>query len=349
MWALPSHKERKRGPGSSLILTTAAALIAVFLLWPACRSSRVPEDRVTLQLKWHHQAQFAGFYVAEENGFYKKENLSVDFIEGGNDVALADALVEGKADFAVLSPETLLEKRSIGIPVIAIAAIYRKSAVVFVSKKGSGIIRPGDFYGKTIAAGTDNGGSSEFVLQLRTTIKNQGIDLSGIKVVPYDPSYSGFYKGDADVTAAYYTGGVIRMRQKGLDINLIWPCDYGVHFYSDILAVSEDILETDPQLVERFLRASLQGWRKAIGNPEQTVDATLPYARIKDAKLQSAMLEAMLPLVHTGQGHIGSMEPSVWQGMYSAMQENGLLTDAFDIRQAYSLEFLQKLHPETAK
>ena len=68
---------------------------------------------------------------------------------------------------------------------------------------------------------------------------------------------------------------------------------------------------------------------------------------MKDPRLQSTMLEAMLPLVHTGQGNIGSMDSSVWKGMYSAMYEQGMLDNSFDVRQAYSPAFLKKVYPNT--
>ena len=105
-------------------------------------------DHVALQLKWSHQSQFAGFYVAKEQGFYDRENLDVDLLPGGPKVDQMQAVAEGRAEFTVLSPDYILIERSRGVSIKAIAAIYRRSAVVYASMPESGIVRPRDFLGK---------------------------------------------------------------------------------------------------------------------------------------------------------------------------------------------------------
>ena len=157
---------------------------------------------MTLQFKWVRQAQFAGFYVALEKGFYAAEKLNVDLISGGNTVDVARSLSSGSADFAVLALEDIIIKRSPGMPLTAIAAIYRRSAVVYLSMSDSGITRPMDFLGKTVAAGGKQGSVRDFEFQLAAMMKTLGLDFSAVKVVPYDPGYTGFYSGAVDVTGA---------------------------------------------------------------------------------------------------------------------------------------------------
>jgi len=214
------------------IFSMLLLVIAVIACEPQ-QAKRTP-DEVTLQLKWLHQAQFAGFYVAQEKGYYARENIKVTFLEGGQDIDIAQRVVSGQADFGVLTPEFIFIKRSQGAPLKAIASIYRRSAVVFVAMNNSGIVRPSDFIGKTVATG-DPGGSQDFELQFYAMMKRLGLAASKVKVVPYDPAYAGFYNGKVEVTPCYSTGGLIRIRQKGLKLNLIWPSDYGIHFYSDTL------------------------------------------------------------------------------------------------------------------
>ena len=280
------------------ILAGAAVFFLVMAVDSLCFSA---PRHVSVQLKWTHQAQFAGFYVAQESGYYAKEDLAVDLLPGGPKVDQMQALMEGRADFVVLSPEYIIIKRSQGILIKAIAAIYRRSAVVYVSMADSGIIRPRDFLGKTVAAVGKYGSVVDFEFQLVAMMKNLGLDMSKVNMVPYDAQYEGFCSGQVDVTAAYMTGGVIKLRQKGFHLNIIWPGNYRVRFYSDILAVTDKMADENPDLATRFLRATLKGWREAIGNPEKAVDMVMKYAEIKDRALQSDMLEAMLPLVHTGR------------------------------------------------
>ena len=329
------------------IFSMLLLVIAVIACEPQ-QAKRTP-DEVTLQLKWLHQAQFAGFYVAQEKGYYAKENIKVEFLEGGQGIDNAGSLISGKTDFGVVAPEDVLIKRSQGAPLTSLAAIYRRSAVVYISMADSGIIRPADFMGKKVAAAGTAGAIRDFEFQFYALMKKLGLDSKKLKIITYDPDYVAFYKGEVDVTAAFATGGLIKMRQKGLKLNLIWPSDYGIHFYSDTLATTDRLIVENPGLVSRFLRASLKGWQDAIEDYRQAVAVTLKYSQIKDQELQTAMMEAMLPLVHTGEDQIGWMKAEVWQGMYQILLEQRLLARPFDIDQAYTLRFLKEIYGEKAK
>ncbi len=299
-------------------------------------------DEVKLQLKWLHQAQFAGFYMAQENGYYAKENIKITFLEGGLDVDIAGSVVSGKADFGVISPEEILINRSRGAPLTALAAIYRRSAMVFIARADSGIVRPSDFAGKTVAV-AGKGGIREFELQLRAMMKKMKIDVSKINIVPFDATFASLYSGEADITAAYYTGGLIIMRKKGMKLNLIWPNDYGINFYSDILATTDKMISDNPDLVKRFMRATMKGWQDAIEDYRQAVIVTLKYVHDQDSDMQTAMMEAMLPLVHTGEDQIGWMKPEIWYEMYGTLYDQGLLEKPFDVNQAYTMRFLKEI------
>ena len=322
----------------------ACILFSIFLF--GCDTPQPPKvpDAVTLQLKWVHQAQFAGFYMAREKGYYARENIKVTFLEGGPGIDLDQSLLSGKAHFGVMAPEDILFQRSQGKPLTAIASIYRQSAIAFVALADSGIVRPSDFIGKTVASGAAGGAARDIELQLYALMKQQGIDISLIRITPFDPEYTAFFKGEIDVTPAFSTGGVIRMRQKGLKLNLIWPSDYGLQFYSDTLVTTDGLIAQHPDLVIRFLRATLKGWQDAVEDYPKAVDVTLKYARLSNPVMQTAMMEAMLPLVHTGEDFIGWMKPEIWQEMANLMSTLGLLAAPIDVNQAYTLRFLEEIH-----
>ena len=326
-------------------------ILALLITVVACERQQETKalDEVTVQLKWVHQAQFAGMYVAQEKGYYAQEGIQVNFLEGGQGVDIADAVISGKAQFGVVAPEDVLISRSRGAPLQAIAAIYRRSAVVFVAMADSHITRPQDFPGKTVAPGGEGGAVRDFEFQFYALVRKLGLDLSKIKVVPYDSKYTAFIKGDVDVTAAFSTGGLIFLRQEGLKLNLIWPSDYGIHFYSDTLVTTDETIKEKSGLVTRFLRATLQGWQDAIQNYEEAVAITLQYARVKDPQFQTAMMESLLPLVHTGEDRIGWMKPEVWQGMYDILLEEKILTAPFEVSQAYTMRFLEDVYGGVTK
>jgi len=322
-----------------------ALLVVSGIILYACGQSQPPKalDEVKIQLKWLHQAQFAGFYMAQEKGYYADENIKVTFLEGGMDVDIAENVISGKADLGVISPEDILINRSREAPLTALAAIYRRSALVFIARDDSGIVRPSDFIGKTIAV-AGQGGIREFEIQLRALMKKMKIDILKIDIVPFNVNFASLYSGEADITAVYYTGGLIKLRKKGIKLNLIWPGDYGINFYSDILVTTDKMISENPDLVKRFTRATLKGWQDAMEDYRQAVIVTLKYVRDKDSETQTAMMEAMLPLVHTGEDRIGWMKPAVWQEMYETLWEQGLLEKSFDVNQAYTMRFIKEIY-----
>jgi NitT/TauT family transport system substrate-binding protein len=325
-------------------------LPAVLLLNCQCQlKPGQPPDEVTLQLKGIHQAQFAGFYLAQEKGYYSRENIRVTFLEGEKDLAIVQRVAYGPADFGVIAPESILTARSQGQPVTAIAAIGRQSPIVYVAMSDSGILRPRDFLGKTVATLDASGSQQDLQLQFYIMMKRLGLDISKMKLIAWDPDNTTFYDGEADITSCYSSVGLIEMRQKGLKLNLIWPSDYGAYFYSDMIITRDSLVKENPSLIARFLRATLRGWQDAIEDYQQAMPVILKYARVKDAQLQVAMMEAQLPLVHTGEDHIGWMKPGDWQAMYKLLQDYDLLTRPFDLNGAYTMQFLEGIYGSAPK
>lgn len=299
-----------------------------------------PPDEVSLQLKWVHQAQFAGFYVAQEKGYYAEENIEVTFIEGGPGIDTVEQVAAGAGDFGVVAPDAILVQRSQGKPVVAIAVVYRRSPMAFVALAESGIDRPADFLGQTVAIG----GNIDATLPFEAMLKRLGLDIHQVEIAPSSYDYTAFYSGEVDIVSAYSTGGLIRMRQAGYQLNLIWPSDYGVHLYADTLITTDELVSENPELVIRFLRATLRGWRKAIEDPEGAVAATLQYAKEADLELQTQMMEVSLPLVHTGEDQIGWMRDEIWFGMHDMLLERGILPAPLDLDHVYTMKFLEEIY-----
>ena len=329
-----------------MTVRTFMAILLLALATASCQrlEEKPVPDKVTFQLKWVHQAQFAGFYVAQERGFYADENIDVTFLEGNQDVDIAQSVVSGNAHFGVIAPEDIIIKRSFDEPLVALAAIYRRSAVSYVSKAASGIEKPSDLKGKIIAAAGNSGSVRDLEFQLNALMEMFGLSPSQVTILPYDPSYTSFINGDVDVSAAYLTGGVISLREQGVDLNIIWPGDFGVFSYSDTLVTTDTFTHINPDLVLRFVRATLKGWREAIGDPRAAVQDVMKYARVKDLKLQTAMMEAQVPLIHTGEDHIGWMKEQDWSAMCRILMEQGILSRPVEARSVFTNEFIYKIY-----
>jgi NitT/TauT family transport system substrate-binding protein len=322
--------------------------LLVFLLPAGCSSEKLKKktETVTLQLKWLHQSQFAGYYMAKAKGYYAEEALDVVFIEGGNDVDLLKSLSSKKANFAIMSADSIIKWYSEGNDVKAISVLFQRSPLVFVAKTASRIHRPQDFIGKTIAVGdTEGGGFEEATIQFKAMMKRMNLDPDQSVIVPYAPDYEEFLAGKVDITPAYVLNGVQRLRSKGLQLNLIWPNDYGINFYSDTLATTSAFLEKNHDIAERFLRASLKGWRYAIEHTDESVEVALAYTENKDRAFQMRMFESLLPLVHTGEQPIGWIEPKIWQEMHDTLVEQGVLAaPTANVHNSYSPDILYKIY-----
>ncbi len=323
-------------------LVLAAALLPALASGCAQEASAPALEPTSVVLKWHHQTQFAGVYVADRKEFYRKQGLAVRIDEGGFKIEPVQRVVSGENDFGITSQTQFLIERAKGQPIVAVAAIYQKSPVGFFALAGSGITRPQDFRGKTVAYAPTH------EIHLKALLKRTGLDLRQLRVAPYGYDLTPWYTGQVHIWAGYVMNQPVDARLAGHEVKIIFPDDYGVHTYDDILFVGETLLQQKPALIERFLRATLQGWRYAIEHPDEATELTLRVEPKLVREKQLAMLRASTPLIHTGQDPIGWMRHEIWQEAQDLLLEQRLLPAPVDLGKAYTLQFLQAIYRETA-
>ena len=324
------------------ITRTPVIMFLALALLVACAPPRAEQpDEVTVQLKWIHQAQFAGMYAADKKGFYGDEGIAVTFNPGGSDMppdlAIAD-LVDGEADLTIVGGDYLLAARARGEPVVGIAVVFQRNPYVYVSLEGSGIERPQDLVGKTVMVPPD----AEF--QHQALLSKLSIAPDAIEGIPYERNATPLLSGQVGAHMVYRTGLGLAFDESGRELNWIWMEDYGIRFYADTIIMSEELIQRDPELVERFLRATLKGWRYAIENPDEAVELTLQYDPTLTGDRQTRMVEAQMPLIHTGEVNLGWMRAEVWQVMHDILMEQGVLDEPLDLDEAYTMEFLHTIY-----
>ena len=284
------------------------------------RADRALEP-VDVQLKWVHQAQFAGFYAGEKEGYYAEEDIDVTLHPGGHlsPEQIIDQLVESDVDFAVVGGDQLIAARFRGEPVVAIAVIFQKNPYVYASLEESGIQRPHDLMGKKVMVPPDAD-----VIH-RALMEKLEVNLESIEHVPYERDTTPLMSEEIDAHLVYRTGLGLALEETGADFNWMWVNDYGVHFYADTIVTREVLIQENPELVKRFLQATIKGWRYAIENPAHAVDLTLQYDSDLTRDRQARMVEAQTPLIHTGEVKIGWMERDVWKSMQQMLIEQDVL------------------------
>jgi NitT/TauT family transport system substrate-binding protein len=318
------------------------SLLAVALL-AACGPQEVeqPPDEVSVRLKWLHNTQSAGFYVAEQNGYYAEENIAVTLLPGGPDVDELASVASGQDMFGVVGADQLIIRQSEVQPTVAIAAIFRRNPAVYFALRETGIDEPEDFTGRRVLVYPGD-------FMLPAMLERSGVGIEQIEAVEPGAAASldALYSGEVEIWTGYLTNEVITAGGQGYELNIIYPDDYGVHVYGDVVIASAKLTEENPDLAERFLRATLRGWRYAVENPEEAVAATLKYDDTLDEAHETAAMEASVPLIRTGEDRIGWMRAEVWEDMQQMLVEQGLLDEPVDLDTVYTMEFLERVYGE---
>ncbi|WP_255604564.1 ABC transporter substrate-binding protein [Oscillochloris sp. ZM17-4] len=243
----------------------------------AAPAAAATPDKVTLQLKWVAQAQFAGYFAALEQGYYKDENLDVTIQNGGPDIVPEQVVASGQAQFGIDWMASLLATRETGAPLVNIAQVYTRAGMRALSWKESNITSPADFKGKKVAVWF---GGNEYNL-LATLSKysiNKDSDLTLVQQ-PFDMNL--LLNKEVDAAAAMTYNELYQVLSAGHTIDELNILDYnaeGTAMPEDGIFVSADWLNADAKnkdIAARFLRASFKGWAYCRDNVDACVDYVL--------------------------------------------------------------------------
>ena len=226
-------------------------------------------DRVVLQLKWFHQFQFAGYYVALDKGFYQTEGLDVTIREGGPDVKVDQIVTNGEANFGVLASELILIRIQ-GAPVVLLATIMQHSIRALIIRADAGILSPADLVGHPIMLNQNE--AAEFIAMFT----GEGIPLEKLQIIEKDKTaLEKLINGKIVAMNGSVGNQPFVLENQGTPVHFIRPITYGVDFYGDSLFTSDQEVREHPERVAAFRRASLCGWEYAMQHPEETIDLIL--------------------------------------------------------------------------
>src|SRR5262249_24143684 len=242
-------------------------------------SAHAEPNKVTLQLKWVTQAQFAGYYVALNKGFYKEESLDVTIKPGGPDIAPEQVIAGGGADVIVDWMPAALAAREKGVKLVNIAQPFKKSGLMLTCRKETGVTKPEDFKGKTLGVWFF-GNEYPFLswmskLNLAT---NGGKD--GVTVIKQGFNVDPLLQKQADCISTMTYNEYWQVIDAGIpaDQLVVFKCeDQGVATLEDGLYVMEDKLK-DAAFVDkmaRFVKASMKGWTYAREHADEAVKIVL--------------------------------------------------------------------------
>ncbi len=278
---------------------------------------------VKLQLKWQHQFQFAGYYAALSQGFYRQAGLDVTLLEAHAGQDSIQCVLDGKAEFGVGTSELLLHYRE-DDPVVILAAIMQHSPLALATLKSSVISNIHQVASQPLMLEPN---SSELMAYL----KNEGVDLERLQLVEHSHEIHDLIDGKVKVMSIYTTDETYEFEQKGLKYQLFRPVMSGIDFYGDNLFTTQAMIDQHPKLVEAFRQASLQGWKYAMQHPEEIADLILSdYSQRKSREHLLYEAGSMRELMKPDLVEIGYINPGRWQQIAYTYAQLGLLPETFD-------------------
>ncbi len=285
-------------------------------------------DTVVLQLKWHHQFQFAGYYAAVEKGFYRNEGLHVVIRESTPELPALPTVLSGKAEYGIADTDILIGYLT-GNPVVALAAICQHSPHAFFSLPPLNITDPKDFIGRRVMLTADNG-----LAQLQALFLMRNLPFDSIKQVPHSYDIEDLISGRVDIISGYVSNESFQLHQRGYRPNVFLPGNYGIDFYGDVLFTTQREIADHPERAAAFRRASLRGWEYAMEHTEELIGyiASMPYGRRENTpeKLRFEAQELRM-LILPDVVEIGHMDMGRWERTAEAYASVGTIKKPFDL------------------
>lgn len=275
-------------------------------------------DTIAIQLKWKHQFQFAGYYIAKEKGFYEDLNLHVKIKEGNDFCNPVDSVLIGRAQMGIGGTELLIQYNQ-DKPIIALLSIYQHSPLVLICKRDTNIRNIHDIVGKRVMIENQSA-------ELYAYFSNEGINPNSFINYPYQADLSLLIKDKVDVISAYITDEPYLLNKYNIDYQIFSPQSSGIDFYSDILFTSENFIKNNPKEVDAFIKATKKGWTYALSHFDETIKIIYEkYSQEKELnQLKYEAIESQ-KLIRNDIVEIGYMYNGRWQHIADTYVKFGML------------------------
>ncbi|MYM91910.1 ABC transporter substrate-binding protein, partial [Rugamonas sp. FT82W] len=312
---------RRPRSGRTLFWRRLPRSLAAVALVLACGAQAA--EKVSIQLKWMHQFQFAGYYAAQDQGYYRDVGLDVTLIEARPGVDPTLSVLEGRAQYGV-GNTSLLVARGRGQPVVALASIFQHSAsALLVRHDAGGKARP--WAGSRVMLAPNNE-------ELLILLKKYGVRPDSLTQVPHSYNTDDLLEGRVDAMSVYLTEAPYQLERSNVGYELLSARMLGDDFYGDTLYTTESELREHPMRAQALREATLRGWRYAMAHPGEIADlirARYPERHSREHLMYEA--QHIAPLLEQGLIGLGYSNPERWQAIARIYIEQGMLPADFKL------------------
>jgi diguanylate cyclase (GGDEF)-like protein len=300
-------------------------LLLLLLTWQATPSLALTP--VTMQLRWKHQFQFAGYYAALEKGFYRDAGLDVTLKEGGSHISPTDEVLQGRAQFGV-SNSGLVKSYMLEKPVLMLAPIVQHSPTILLSL-GDQLLNPA----QVAKAGLIRLQPGDESLEQKAMFVNEGIALDKLRITNEGFGVEDLLSGKVAAINAYRSNEPFLLQQRGVSFSFLEPNRYGMDFYSDILFTSRAVQTAQPQVVADFRAATLKGWEYALAHSDELIDLILARYNTQDKSRAHLSFEAktLSELISPDMIQIGHSNPWRWRHIAQTYTKIGMMNSELDL------------------
>lgn len=301
-------------------------LAALCLAWlpPLAGAAEKKLDPVSLQLKWTHCFQFAGYYAAEEQGYYRQAGLEVTLREAKPGQDIVGEVVSGRAQFGVGNSSLMIDRKR-GQPVVVLAVVFQHSPSIIIARGQSPSMNIHDLAGKRMMI-------EDLTDELKAYLLREGIPADRITLLPHTFQLQDLADGKVDALTAYLSNEPYFLRKAGIPHTIFSPRSAGIDFYGDNLFTTEEQIRLHPERVRAFREASLRGWQYAMAHPDETI--RLIHRKYENSPPPEAMhyeAETISDLIKPTLVPVGFMYTGRWEHIASIYAELGMLPRHFSL------------------
>lgn len=312
------------------------ALLTALIVPSLCAAQQLTP--VAMQLNWHPQADFGGYFAAKAEGIYEKNGLDVTLKPGGPQLNIHQLLAAGQVDFVMGTSVRTMVIRNQGVPIVAVGAFYQKDPVTFMVHADSGYNQVADLKGKPIYL--PGIARLNYWPWLRASL-----GFSDEQIKAYDRSYRALTLDKTAASQGYLTEDGHSFKKLGMAGKSIWLAEHGWNPYSSTLDTTDKLVAEKPKMIETFLKSTAEGYRRYLQDPAKAHALIRQYNPAMEPEQMEYAYSVMKGkgLIDPGGVKIGSMSDARWEQTFKLLSESGVLPASFDYRKAYTLQFVKGL------
>ena len=287
-------------------------------------------EKVSIQLQWLDQFQFAGYYMAKEKGFYRDSGLDVELKKFKMGIIPVDEVNEKRATYGIGRSSLIVDSAN-GKNIQLISAVFQSSPLVLIAKKDSNITSIKDFVGKRVMS------TSDMFAAVSINAMNNKFNITPADLIQVKHTFNidNLIDSNTDLMVAYISNEPFLLKKRGIEINIFDPKEYGFDFYSDILFTTNDEVKNNYLRVNRVREATLRGWRYAFSHIQESVDLIYKKYNAQNKSREAILFEAqeLKKLAYYKTDKLGKIDKNKIQRIYDIYNVMGVVQNHIDINE----------------